>query len=73
LAVSETVDGGATRPLPRDGGTDKFCKGPNIWATPQSLDQRSKMEVVPKMVHQSRQIILAEQLKSAVLFMLGLL
>jgi len=37
--------GGATRHLLRDGGVES----PNSQATPQGLDQKSKMEVVPKM------------------------
>jgi len=49
--------GGATRPFPRDGGVEELYGDPTVgprpkvWtrATPQGLDQRSKMEVVPKM------------------------
>jgi len=55
LAVSETAGGGATRPLPRDGGTEKFRKDPNSRAMLQSFDERLKLKVVPKMVNQSLQ------------------
>jgi len=44
------LGGGATRPLPRDGGVKELPRRPNSRATPQGMDQRSKMEeVVPKM------------------------
>jgi len=47
--------GGATRPLPRDGGLEGWRHGGTPWrsnsrATHKGLDQRSKIEeVVPKM------------------------
>jgi len=41
---------GVTRPFPRDGGAEEFFGDTNSRATPQGLDQKSKMEeVVPKM------------------------
>jgi len=41
--------GGATRPLPRDGGVEELYGDPTVGPRPD-LDQRSKMEeVVPKM------------------------
>jgi len=40
LGVSETAGGGATRPLPGDGSTEKFRKDTNSRAMLQSLDQR---------------------------------
>jgi len=42
-------DGGATRPLPRDGGIEELHGDPTVGPRPQGLDQRSKMEeAVPK-------------------------
>jgi len=32
--------------LPRDGGVEDLHRDPNSWATPQDLDQKSKMEEV---------------------------
>jgi len=43
--------GGATRPLQRDWGVEELQRRPNSRATPQGLNQRSKLEeVVPKKV-----------------------
>jgi len=43
---------GTTRPLPKDGARRNTPRRSNSLATPQDLDQKSKMEkVVPKMVH----------------------
>jgi len=50
MASNEVIGGGATQPLPRDGGVAELPWRPNSQATPQGLDQSSKIkEVVPKM------------------------
>jgi len=45
-------DGGATRPLPRDGGVEILHGDATVGPKPQGKDQRSKIEVVPKMARQ---------------------
>jgi len=43
--IRKNSDGGASRPLPRDGGVAELRGDPAYsWGTPQGLDQRSKME-----------------------------
>jgi len=51
MRVPQYRGGGATRPFSRDVGGRRIPQRLNSRATLQGLDQRSKMEVVPKLAH----------------------